>query len=81
MPSESSRCIDNTEGFRNDLHQILYAYVADVVGVSGKPELTEEELVDELAHEWAPARQALDEMSAVELTSTWVGLFKSEIST
>ncbi|KAI1749823.1 hypothetical protein F4782DRAFT_511657 [Xylaria castorea] len=50
-------CIANTEEFRNDLHQISYAL--------GKPELTEEELVDGLTHGRVPARQALDKMGPV----------------
>ncbi|KAI8630582.1 hypothetical protein F5Y19DRAFT_51216 [Xylariaceae sp. FL1651] len=66
-------CFASTEEFRNGLHQISYAYIADVIddddGASGGPELTEEEIVDGLAHEWVPARQALDKMSAVEPTS------------
>ncbi|KAI1168178.1 NUDIX hydrolase domain-like protein [Nemania serpens] len=62
-------CVASTEEFRNDLHQISYVYVADVVDASGQPELTEEELVDGLTHEWILARQALDKMSAVEPTS------------
>ncbi|KAI1113858.1 NUDIX hydrolase domain-like protein [Nemania sp. NC0429] len=62
-------CVARTEEFRNALHQISYVYIADVVDASGQPELTEEELVDGLTHEWTPARQALDRMSSVEPTS------------
>ncbi|KAI1183708.1 NUDIX hydrolase domain-like protein [Nemania serpens] len=65
----SDGCVASTEEFRNDLHQISYVYVADVVDASGRPELTAEELVDGLTHEWVPARQALDKMRAVEPTS------------
>ncbi|KAI1823746.1 NUDIX hydrolase domain-like protein [Xylaria intraflava] len=62
-------CVARTEEFRNDLHQISYAYVADVVDAAGKPELTEEEQADGLTHEWVPAREALDRMSSVDPTS------------
>ncbi|KAI1290976.1 NUDIX hydrolase domain-like protein [Xylaria venustula] len=70
-------CIANTEEFRNDLHQISYAYIADVVNAVGQPELTEEELADGLIHEWVPVRQALDKMSGVEPTSV-LGQFIKE---
>jgi 8-oxo-dGTP diphosphatase len=59
-------CIATTEEFRNDLHQISYVYVADVVDASGNPELTTEEMVDGLAHEWVPAGEALKKMSRVQ---------------
>ncbi|KAI1171309.1 NUDIX hydrolase domain-like protein [Nemania sp. FL0916] len=62
-------CIATTEEFRNDLHQISYLYAADVVDASGKPELTADELVDGLTHEWIPVRQALAKMAAAEPTS------------
>ncbi|KAI1152882.1 NUDIX hydrolase domain-like protein [Nemania diffusa] len=66
---KSDGCIGSTEEFRNDLHQISYAYIADVVDATGQPALTEEELADGLTHEWVPVRQALDKMSGVKPTS------------
>ncbi|KAI3329195.1 NUDIX hydrolase domain-like protein [Xylariaceae sp. AK1471] len=65
----NSDCIATTEEFRNDLHQISYVYIADVVDASGKPELTEEELVDGLTHEWIPVQKALEKMGEVQPTS------------
>jgi ADP-ribose pyrophosphatase YjhB (NUDIX family) len=62
-------CIATTEEFRKDLHQISYVYIADVVDGSGKPELTEEELVDGLTHEWIPIRKALEMLGEVQPTS------------
>jgi 8-oxo-dGTP diphosphatase len=58
-----------TEEFRNDLHQISYCYCADLVDATGRPELTEEELVDGLSHSWMPFDKAVEVMTAAEPTS------------
>ncbi|UKZ77584.1 hypothetical protein TrVFT333_005308 [Trichoderma virens FT-333] len=62
-------CIATTEEFRNDLHQISYCYFAKVVNTTGKPNLTEDEIVDGLSHEWVTVEKALDIMSTAEPTS------------
>lgn len=41
-----SSCIATVEEFRNDLHQISYCYIANVLDISGNPSLTEEERID-----------------------------------
>ncbi|KAI0203107.1 NUDIX hydrolase domain-like protein [Astrocystis sublimbata] len=61
--------IASTEEFRSDLHQISYAYIADVVEATGAPALTEEEVAEGLTYEWVPVRQALETMSAAQPTS------------
>ena len=43
-----------TEEWRDDLHQISYAYAAVVVEDKGQVALTEEEKADGLQHEWLP---------------------------
>lgn len=58
-----------SEEYRNDLHQISYCYLAQLISKSGKPELTEDEVEDGLVHEWAPVDKALEMMKAIEPTS------------
>jgi 8-oxo-dGTP diphosphatase len=70
-------CIATTEEFRFHLHQISYVYVADVVDASGKPELTEEELIDGFTHEWVTPLEALEKMRGVQPTSEF-GRFVKE---
>ncbi|KAI1810356.1 NUDIX hydrolase domain-like protein [Poronia punctata] len=74
------RCIATTEEFRHDLHQMSYVYVADVVDASGRPELTEDEEVDGLTHEWVPLKRALEMMRGVQPTSE-LGRFIKERDT
>lgn len=62
-------CIATTEEYRNDLHQISYCYVADVVDDSGSPSLTEDEVSDGLGHLWVSVEEAMDRMVGVEPTS------------
>ncbi|KAI1365783.1 NUDIX hydrolase domain-like protein [Xylaria arbuscula] len=62
-------CVASTEEFRTDLHQISYAYVADVVEAVGRPALTEEEVADGLTHEWVSVYQALEKMNGAQPTS------------
>lgn len=64
-----SDCFATTEEYRMDLHQISYCYCADLVDDSGKPELTEEELVDGFSHSWMPFNKALEAIKAAEPTS------------
>lgn len=64
-----SGCIATTEEFRNDLHQISYCYIADVLDTSGNPSLTEEEHIDGLSHRWMPVNEALETMTLAEPTS------------
>ncbi|UKZ65079.1 uncharacterized protein TrAtP1_006281 [Trichoderma atroviride] len=62
-------CIATTEEFRDDLHQISYCYIADVLDISGNPSLTEEERIDGLSHRWMPVNKALETMNLAEPTS------------
>lgn len=64
-----TRCIATTEEYRHDLHQMSYCYRADLIDGSGKPSLTEEELVDKLSHSWMPVEEAKRVMAAAEPTS------------
>jgi len=48
----------NTEEWRNDLHQHSYCYVARLLEDTGRPELTEQELAEGLAHEWLSVPEA-----------------------
>ncbi|KAI1119339.1 hypothetical protein F5Y14DRAFT_457657 [Nemania sp. NC0429] len=43
-------CVASIKKFRNNLHQISYVYVADVVDALGQPKLTEKELINGLTH-------------------------------
>jgi ADP-ribose pyrophosphatase YjhB (NUDIX family) len=61
--------IATTEEYRNDLHQISYCYCADLVDGSGKPNLTEDEVLDKLSNSWMPADEAKKVMAAAEPTS------------
>ncbi len=62
-------CFAITEEFRDGLHQISYGYCADLLDGSGKPNLTEEEVVDGLRSSWVPLEEALGVMTGVEPTS------------
>jgi 8-oxo-dGTP diphosphatase len=62
-------CFATTEEFRKDLHQISYCYFADALDTTGKPSLTEDELVDGLSHEWMPIQKGIEIMAAVQPTS------------
>ncbi|KAL7930847.1 NUDIX hydrolase domain-like protein [Trichoderma chlorosporum] len=65
----NTNCIATTEEFRNDLHQISYCYLADVLDATGSPSLTEEERVEGLRHQWMPINEALEAMVSVKPTS------------
>jgi len=62
-------CVATTKEFRNDLQQVSYCYVADLVDDSGKPALTEDEIGDGLCHSWVPIEEAKRVMAAAEPTS------------
>ena len=62
-------CFAVTEEWRNDLHQISYCYAARLVEDTGAIELTEDELVDGLQHEWISIRAAIEKMKASQATS------------
>jgi len=49
----------NAEGWRNDLHQHSYCYVASLLEDTGRPELTEQELAEGLKHEWLRVPEAI----------------------
>ncbi|KAH9902151.1 NUDIX hydrolase domain-like protein [Xylariomycetidae sp. FL2044] len=61
--------VATTEEFRNDLHQVSYCYVADVVDDTGTPSLTAEEIGDGLSHRWVDPNKALKDMENVKPTS------------
>jgi 8-oxo-dGTP diphosphatase len=62
-------CFGTVEEFRNDLHQISYCYVADLIEDTGLPELTELEKSEGLKHEWVPVEAVLEKMRSVQPTS------------
>lgn len=62
-------CFAVTEEWRNDLHQISYCYAARLVEDTGAIELTEDELVDGLQHEWISIPAAIEKMKASQPTS------------
>ncbi|KAL7939063.1 NUDIX hydrolase domain-like protein [Trichoderma chlorosporum] len=64
----NSSCIATTEEYRNDLHQISYCYVADVIDDTGSPVLTEQERAEGLCHEWMSIDKALEALAMVEPT-------------
>jgi 8-oxo-dGTP diphosphatase len=64
-----SECIAEVEEWRNDLHQISYCYSGSLVKDTGASELTEEEQMDGLQHEWVAITAALDKMKGVEPNS------------
>lgn len=70
-------CFAMTEEFRNDLHQISYCYAAHLVEDTGAIELTDDELVDGLQHEWVSVRAAIAKMKASQPTSA-LGRFIKE---
>ncbi|KAK6330806.1 hypothetical protein TWF718_003005 [Orbilia javanica] len=72
--SIETECIGAVEEWRNDLHQISYCYVGSVTDDSGRPELTEDEVLDGLVHEWAPVHEALHKMKGIKPTSE-LGLY------
>lgn len=70
-------CIATTEEYRNDLHQLSFCYVADVIGDQGQPSLTDEEVGDQLEHLWLPVTEAKERMAAAVPTSV-LGQFIEE---
>ena len=62
-------CFAVTEEWRNDLHQTSYCYAARFVEDTGATELTDDELVDGLQHEWISVRGAIEKMKASQPTS------------
>ena len=70
-------CFAMTEEWRNDLHQISYCYAAHLVEDTGAIELTDDELVDGLQHDWVSVRAAIEKMKASQPTSA-LGRFIKE---
>lgn len=62
-------CFAVTEEWRSDLHQLSYCYAAHLVEDTGAMELTDDELVDGLEHEWISVRAAIEKMKASQPTS------------
>jgi 8-oxo-dGTP diphosphatase len=71
------QCLASVEEYRNDLHQISYCYVADLIDDTGEPELTELEASEGLKHEWTPVGEALQKMRTIQPT-TELGKFIQE---
>jgi 8-oxo-dGTP diphosphatase len=46
----------------NDLHQISYCYRASLIDDTGMPQLTNDEVLDGLKHEWASVEGAIEKM-------------------
>ena len=74
---EHENCLATTEEWRNDLHQISYAYTAVVVEDKGQVALTEEENADGLQHEWLPLNAAIEKMETCR-PSSLLGQFIKE---
>jgi 8-oxo-dGTP diphosphatase len=70
-------CVAITEEFRNNLHQLSFCYCADLVDDAGHPNLTKEEVDDQLRHLWLPIDVAKERMAAAVPTST-LGQFIKE---
>ncbi|KAI5864690.1 NUDIX hydrolase domain-like protein [Durotheca rogersii] len=70
-------CVATTEEFRNNLHQLSFCYCADLVDDAGRPNLTEEEVDDQLQHLWLPVDEAKRQMAAAVPTSA-LGQFIKE---
>ena len=62
-------CFAITEEWRDNLHQISYCYAAHLVEDTGAVELTDDELIDGLQHEWISIRAAIEKMKASQPTS------------
>ena len=62
-------CFATTEEFRRHNHQVSFCYRADLVEDTGRLDLTEEELEDELTCCWMPAVEARRVMDAAVPTS------------
>ena len=67
----------NVEEWRDDLHQHSYCYVAKLLEDTGRPELTEQELAEGLAHEWLSVPEAIAAIRNSEPT-TELGTFIRE---
>lgn len=59
-------CVATAEEYRNDLHQMSYCYVADVVDDSGSPSLTKHEISVGLGHLWLSVEEAKSKMTEAE---------------
>lgn len=64
-----SGCIAEVEEFRNDLHQISYCYIANLEKDTEATDLSDDEVLDGLQHEWNSLNRALERMKAAEPTS------------
>ena len=62
-------CFAVTEEWRSDLHQISYCYATKLVEDTGAIELTDDELVDGLQHEWVSVWAAIEKMKTSQPTS------------
>ncbi|KAK6502689.1 hypothetical protein TWF506_003266 [Arthrobotrys conoides] len=78
--SIDTKCIGVVEEWRNDLHQTSYCYIGNVTDDSGRPELTEDEVLDGLEHEWAPVQDALQKLKGIKPTSE-LGIYIQERDT
>ena len=70
-------CFAMTEEWRGNLHQMSYCYAAHLVEDTGAIELTDDELVDGLQHEWVSVRAAIEKMQASQPASA-LGRFIKE---
>lgn len=74
-------CIATTEEYRNDLHQMSYCYVADVVDDSGSPNLTEDEVSDGLGHFGCRSTRRRARWLKQNRDRNWASISRSEIFT
>lgn len=66
---DSTGCCAKSEEWRNDLHQISFCYVAQLVEGMGKPELTELEASEGLSHRWLSIDESVEVMKSAQPTS------------
>jgi 8-oxo-dGTP diphosphatase len=62
------KCIATVKEWRNDLHQVSYCYIAQLVKDTGAPALTDEEKAEGLRHEWVCVEAALGNMKEIQPT-------------
>lgn len=74
---DSAKCFAKSEEWRNDLHQVSFCYVVELLEDTGVPELTELEASEGLKHRWVSIDEAIKLMRNAEPT-TELGKFIKE---
>lgn len=66
---DPSSCFGKVEEFRNDLNQISYCYIANLVEDTGRRALTDLESAEGLSHSWVSVDKAIELMKNATPTS------------